>query len=184
MADSNITKNALASSLRELMKEKPFEKISISDICDLCGMNRKSFYYHFKDKYDLVNWIYYVNFIGQMDINSFDNGWDMIEYMSRKFYEDKEFYIAALKIEGQNSFREYVLETLRPLTDLFVKDVYKEVEHREFFITFMCDAFITSIMRWLSEGMIMEPGDFLEELHSVILEMAKKVIEDERKLNE
>lgn len=184
MADSNITKNALASSLRELMKEKPFEKISISDICDLCGMNRKSFYYHFKDKYDLVNWIYYVNFIGQMDINSFDNGWDMIEYMSRKFYEDKEFYIAALKIEGQNSFREYVLETLRPLTDLFVKDVYKEVEHREFFITFMCDAFITSIMRWLSEGMIMEPGDFLEELHSVILEMAKKVIEDEKKLNE
>ena len=58
MADSNITKNALATSLKKLMREKPFEKISVSDICDDCGMNRKSFYYHFKDKYDLVNWIF------------------------------------------------------------------------------------------------------------------------------
>ena len=50
MADSNITKNALAASLKNLMREKPFEKISVSDICEACGMNRKSFYYHFKDK--------------------------------------------------------------------------------------------------------------------------------------
>lgn len=49
MADSYITKRALATSLRELMQEQPFDKISVSQICDGCGMNRKSFYYHFKD---------------------------------------------------------------------------------------------------------------------------------------
>ena len=59
MADSNITKNALASSLKSLMEQKPFQKINVNDICEGCGMNRKSFYYHFKDKYDLVNWIFY-----------------------------------------------------------------------------------------------------------------------------
>ena len=69
MADSNITKNALATSLKNLMKEKPFEKISVSDICDACGMNRKSFYYHFKDKYDLVNWIFLVGFLSKMNID-------------------------------------------------------------------------------------------------------------------
>ena len=53
MADSNITKRALASALKELMNEKPFARISVSDICTRCDMNRKSFYYHFKDKYDL-----------------------------------------------------------------------------------------------------------------------------------
>ena len=88
MADSNITKNALATALKELMKEKPFEKISISDICDSCGMNRKSFYYHFKDKYDLVNWIFYVDFIGKMDFSSYSNGWDLIEDICNKFYQD------------------------------------------------------------------------------------------------
>ena len=54
MADSNITKKALAAALKELMEEMPFEKIGIGDICERCGMHRKSFYYHFKDKYDLV----------------------------------------------------------------------------------------------------------------------------------
>lgn len=55
MADSNITKRALAHALKELMEEKNFSKISVADICEKCDMNRKSFYYHFKDKYDLVN---------------------------------------------------------------------------------------------------------------------------------
>ena len=49
MADSNITKRALASALKELMESTPFTKITVSDICAKCNMNRKSFYYHFKD---------------------------------------------------------------------------------------------------------------------------------------
>ena len=55
MADSNITKKALADSMKNLMENEDFSKISVADICNKCGMNRKSFYYHFKDKYDLVN---------------------------------------------------------------------------------------------------------------------------------
>ena len=54
MSDSNFTKNALAQSMKNLMRRRPFEKISVSDICVECGINRKSFYYHFRDKYDLV----------------------------------------------------------------------------------------------------------------------------------
>ena len=63
MADSNITKKALASALKDLMSRTPYAKISVSDICELCEMNRKSFYYHFKDKEDLVNWIFDVEFV-------------------------------------------------------------------------------------------------------------------------
>ena len=62
MADSNITKRALAAALKELMEQKPFSKINVAEICEKCGMNRKSFYYHFKDKYDLVNWIFDMDF--------------------------------------------------------------------------------------------------------------------------
>ena len=57
-ADSNLTKRALAAAMKELMEQMPFSKISVSNIAEQCGMNRKSFYYHFKDKYDLVNWIF------------------------------------------------------------------------------------------------------------------------------
>ena len=50
MADSNITKRALASALKQLMEKEPFSKISVCDICEACDMKRQSFYYHFKDK--------------------------------------------------------------------------------------------------------------------------------------
>jgi len=63
VAESNITKKALSSALKELIQEKPFEKISVADICQKCNLNRQSFYYHFKDKYDLVNWVFDTEFI-------------------------------------------------------------------------------------------------------------------------
>jgi len=53
----NITKLALANSLKGLMVKKAFSNISVRDFVDDCGLTRQAFYYHFKDKYDLVNWI-------------------------------------------------------------------------------------------------------------------------------
>ena len=47
MAESLITKRAIADSLKELTKEKPFDKISVKDISEKCGINRQTFYYHY-----------------------------------------------------------------------------------------------------------------------------------------
>ena len=58
MADSALTKRVLADALKELMQTRPLAKISVGDITAHCGINRQTFYYHFKDKYDLVGWIY------------------------------------------------------------------------------------------------------------------------------
>lgn len=63
LADSNITKRALSQALKELIKTRPIEKISVGNICDACGLNRKSFYYHFQDKYELIYWIYCTEFL-------------------------------------------------------------------------------------------------------------------------
>lgn len=76
LADSNITKRALAAALKELMEEFPFIKISVADICAKCDINRKTFYYHFKDKYDLVNWIYDTEFMEAIRRKSYTSGWE------------------------------------------------------------------------------------------------------------
>lgn len=55
MSDSLITKKAIASGIKELTQKKSFNKISIRDITDQCGLNRQTFYYHFQDKYELIN---------------------------------------------------------------------------------------------------------------------------------
>ena len=70
MAESNITKRALAVALKELVERRPFSKISIGDICEQSAISRKSFYNHYKDKYDLVNWIYYTEFIAAAEQKS------------------------------------------------------------------------------------------------------------------
>lgn len=54
---SLTTKKAIASSFKELLLEKPLPKITINDITDRCDINRQTFYYHFEDIVDLVEWI-------------------------------------------------------------------------------------------------------------------------------
>ena len=75
--------------MKKLMRQRPFEKISVSDICNDCGINRKSFYYHFRDKYDLVNWIFYVGFVGGMDVANYESGWDCLSDVLHYFYSER-----------------------------------------------------------------------------------------------
>ena len=105
--------------MKNLMRGRPFEKISVSDICVECGINRKSFYYHFRGRY---------------------------------FYREKDFYRVALKIEGQNSFRDYFMEITAPVASLFLQDVLPSKEEESFFVTFVLDAFLAALVRWLSGG--------------------------------
>ncbi len=181
MADSNITKNALAASLKNLMHQKAFEKISVSDICEACGMNRKSFYYHFKDKYDLVNWIFYVDFLGKMKFDSYETGWDAMLDACRYFYEDRKFYANALRIEGQNSFHEYIIETIRPILTFYLQNVYDEEDTQNFFVTFFGDAFLASVLRWITQQPDMTPEQFMDYYKEIGIGLVKIIIRDEHK---
>lgn len=55
---STITKRALAEALKKMMEKKLLSKITVTDLAEACGINRHTFYYHFRDIYDLVEWIY------------------------------------------------------------------------------------------------------------------------------
>ena len=54
---SLTTKKAIAFTLKELLLEKPISKITINDITERCDINRQTFYYHFQDITDLIEWI-------------------------------------------------------------------------------------------------------------------------------
>lgn len=179
MADSNITKNALAVSMKKLMEKKPFSKISVGDICEDCGMNRKSFYYHFRDKYDLVNWIFYVNFIERMDWSSCRNEWDMLKALCSHFYGERLFYQNALQVEGQNSFREYFCGMLRPVLMLLTQNLVEEGRKKEFYIAFLCEGVLGELVYWLREGSKITPEEFVEDLHEISLGLARKIIAEE-----
>lgn len=165
--------------MKRLMRQKPFEKISVSDICSDCGINRKSFYYHFRDKYDLVNWIFYVGFMTELDVSHYENGWELLEEACKYFYRERVFYRAALQIEGQNSFKDYLIETAEPVARFFTQDILAESEDSAFDIAFLSDALLTGIVRWLSGGYDheMDAEEFLGHIKGLILRTARTIEE-------
>ena len=170
MADSNITRNAMAAAMKALMKEKKLSKISISDICGACGMNRNSFYYHFKDKYDLINWIFYTEFVSNIHLEEYKDALQLLEDICDYLYQERDFYRVALKMEGQNSFQEYFSEV--------IMGAGKE---EAFFLRFFGDAFLMAIIRWVMDENIMQPREFVRQLDETISLGAKKILEVKQK---
>lgn len=168
MADSNVTKRALADGLKQLMEHKPFAKISVGDICDTCHMNRKSFYYHFQDKYDLVNWIFYTEFVHTLNYCPDDKGWQHLNAVCSYFYDNKKFYSKALQIEGQNSFRDYFHDILESILLEYFKQYFATEKDSSFAAEFFTDAIISSLIRWLTSKDPCSPEEFTESIHNCV----------------
>ena len=167
IADSNITKKALAEALKEVMEEKPFSKISISDICERCDMNRKSFYYHFADKYDLVNWIFDTEYIAVVANDYQEFRIEVLLSACRYFYENRRFYRSALQVRGQNSFLEHFHELLHTAGTARLEIVMEEQyipQLPDFCVDFLVDGFTCAIVRWITEKDPLPPEEFVEYL--------------------
>ena len=96
---SEITKKKLAEALKELMQTTPFEKITISDISNQCDMHRQTFYYHFQDRYELLDWMLYNELISSFVENfSYETMEEKFYYIFNTMYNDKKFYQNAVKI--------------------------------------------------------------------------------------
>lgn len=178
LPDSNITKKALAAALKELMQKEPFEKISVSEICEQCSMNRKSFYYHFKDKYDLVNWIYDTEFIAVIRQKGSLAGWDLLEYLCRYFYENRSFYRKTLGINGQNSFSDYFREIVALTIANQLSGAFQEDEPLDFYVDFYADAFICAIKRWLTQKDCISAEEFTARLKRCLVGTSTKIVKD------
>ena len=175
MADSSITKRALAQAMKDLMAKQPFAKISVGDICETCGMNRKSFYYHFRDKYDLVNWIFDSEFLASVQAAEFGTSWDFLKSICYYFYSERSFYRNALRIEGQNSFQDYFREMVIPRLMYFSRDLFSPNGDEQFVVTFVGDALLASLIRWLTDSDPLPPDEYLSKIRTLMTDLAKIV---------
>ncbi len=164
MPDSSLTKRALAQAIKQLMNEKPLVKISIADIVERCQMNRQSFYYHFRDKYDLVNWIFYTELITELQRSSGATEWDVLGSICRYLYANRSFYINALKFTGQNSFYEYFGEIIYQLLKVVLADTFGEGDQSDFSAMFYADALRACIYRWLTGGAKLPPDELVRRI--------------------
>lgn len=166
MADKREIENDLAASLKTLAVRIPFEKITIKQITDGAGVIRVTFYNHFQDKYDLLEWIIREQILEPVRI-LFQNRMyrDAIILIFTNVVKDKEFYRKVSKLEGQNSFAEIVEKNIYEfLQSEFARlEICKKPEHpwmtSEYLGKFYAVSMTFVVIEWIRKGMTVSPGE-------------------------
>ena len=173
MSDSLITKKAIAQSLKELMKKRDLRKISVSDIVENCGVNRQTFYYHFQDKYDLVNWIYYNEVVAAVATQKVFTDWsDVMLDILNVMRKEKYFYTNALNVTDQNAFQEYFFNLTKNLIAEIITAVEDgkgiREEDKNFIAEFYTYGLVGIVVQWARRGMKEEPQELVGKLRYFI----------------
>lgn len=171
MASNKITKEALADALKVLLKDRPLSKISVKDITICCGMSRNSFYYHFRDKYELIRWIFH------SDLEKTGKPYKDPEKLADSFmnvcnclYCNRGFYLACLQYAGQNSLFEVLYQLYKELWEENLRMRYMgltvQLTERELDIMARLDAhaLVGIITEWVNEGMRNNYINYFEEI--------------------
>lgn len=188
---NNQTQNpidiVLADSLKELAIIKPIEKITIKEITDKAGVIRPTFYNHFQDKYELLEWITIHDLFAPVE-PFLSNGMikEGITYILTTMEKEKEFYKKAIDLEGQNSFNEIfnncVAKTVSKYLDL--NSLAQAANYpwltEETVADFLAHAISWITIQWIKRGMnapVEELTDvYVKIFHSPIIDVVIKNI--------
>ena len=171
---SQITKRALEESLKKMLLKKPVNKITISDITEDCGINRMTFYYHFKDIYDLVEWSCVEDAARALDGKKTYDTWQQgFQQIFQAVLENNPF----VQNVYQSVNREQVETYLYSLTHNLLIGVIEEKavgmqvrdEDKEFIADFFKFAFVGLILDWIRNGMKKDPQQIIDRL-SILIE--------------
>jgi len=177
MAKTDITKRALAESLKALMRKTPFSKISVESICEGAGISRRNFYRHFLDKYELLSWIYYEDFVKDVHNKHYTRSLDLFPDVCRELYNDRTFYINAFDVSGQNSFRSFCAEQLYPYLKKDFADACSSERSMKFYGERISSAVFDRLQQWLKSEPCTPPDQFAKELSESIRNFVRRVDE-------
>ena len=169
---SQLTKRALEESLKRLLLTKPLNKITIADITNDCGISRMTFYYHFQDIYDLVEWSCEEDaaraIAGHKTADTWQTGL-LDTFLSLR--ENKPFITSIY----HDMSREQVERFLVPVVSDLVKDVvdehaarrYVREQDRDFIARFFAHALIGTVLDWIARDMRDDPQQLVQRVATV-----------------
>ncbi len=109
MTASQRTKLLLAEGIKEMTLRTSFSRIRVGALCAKCGIDRRTFYYHFRDIYDLAAWMF--NQIIDDCIPDRDGVFRLsgIVMVLERMREDPMFYRRALSEDSQNALGRHIM---------------------------------------------------------------------------
>ncbi len=167
------TKKAIGYAFKELLLEKPFNKISVNDITDKCGINRQTFYYHFCDIRDLVEWIYVEDAENALKDNRTYKNWvDGFLAIFDLLKKDRIFVLNIYK----NAHRDLLENYLHKVTyDLLLNVVNEKAvnylvreDDKEAIANFYKFGFVGIVLEWVENDMRQDATEIVNQLRYLI----------------
>lgn len=170
---SQITKKAIEASLKNLLLKKPFDKITINDIAEDCGISRMTFYYHFKDIYDLVEWAC------EEDAKKILEGKDDYKTWTQGFLnlfeevlKNKPFILNVYRSVGREQVENYLYKIVYDLLLNVVEEKAQGMtvrdEDKEFIADFYKYAFVGLMLDWVKNGMKEDPHKIVKKVEFLL----------------
>ena len=189
---SNITKKALEASLKHLLLQKPLNKITVSDIAEDCGINRMTFYYHFKDIYDLVEWACVEDAAQALDGKKTYETWQ--EGFLNIFHavlENKPLIMNVYRCVSRERVELYLYQLTYELIYGVVEEKAAGMSVRDddkrFITDFYKYAFVGIMLDWVKNDMKEDPAKIIKRLECVIhgnITRALNAVRTDRSLSE
>lgn len=168
MSEKPSMKLYIADTFEELLAEKNLEDISVNDLAKKCNISRTTFYHHFKDKYDLVTWIYEREAEKIKSRNEKASSWkNLVLDFALLATHKKKFYKLCLNYYEQNS----LLDTIWECGYIYCRDIILQALHTDVLpknLDFSARMYslATAYMQreWILNGMKIPPEEFAEYL--------------------
>ena len=169
---SQLTKRALEESLKRLLLTKPLNKITIADITSDCGISRMTFYYHFQDIYDLVEWACEEDAARAIAGNKTADTWQTGLLDTFLALRENKPFIASIY---HDMSREQVERFLVPVVSDLVKSVVDEhaarrhvrEQDRDFIARFFAHALIGTVLDWIARDMRDDPQQLVQRVATI-----------------
>lgn len=102
------TKRLLAAELESMLGEMPLSKVRVNSLCERCGAQRQVFYYHFRDKYDLVAWVFEQDFRAGAEDAGCTGYREQTSAALARMWNRRDFYRKAFADKSQNSIERHI----------------------------------------------------------------------------
>ena len=156
---SQTTKRALEASLKKLLLQKPLNKITINDITEDCGINRMTFYYHFKDIYDLVDWILVEDAQQALEGRQSVDDWNQAFLdILLKIQANKLLVLNVYRSVSREQVEQYLYKMVDPLLHEFVDKETQDISIQDEDKQFVIDFFKYALVGILIIAAIATPG--------------------------
>ena len=166
---ANKTKQELEQSLKHLLSQKPLDKITISDLTEDCGISRMASYYHFRDIYDLVEWVCLEDAARALQgKKTYDTWQEGLLQIFEAVLENKPFILNVYHSVSREQIETYLFQLtydlLRGVVEEKAAGVKISEEEKRFIADFYKYGFVGVMLDWIKKGMKDDYKDMAEKM--------------------